>query len=64
VLGVALYKWAHPSPYLLNVTILVGLVIYALLDPVMRKVGDATPREARDEAQVVDASSIDATGPH
>ena len=64
VLGVALYKWAHPSPYLLNVTILAGLVAYALLDPVMRKVGDATPREARDEAQVVDASSIDATGPH
>ena len=65
VLGVALYKWAHPSPYLLNVTILVGLVAYALLDPVMRKVGDAAaPREARDEAQVVDASSIDATGPH
>jgi MFS family permease len=64
VLGVALYKWAHPSPYLLNVTILIGLVAYALLDPVMRKVGDATPREARDEAQVVDASSIDATGPH
>ncbi|CAN5513182.1 MFS transporter [soil metagenome] len=64
VLGVALYKWAHPSPYLLNVVILVGLVVYALLDPVMRKVGDATPREARDEAQVVDASSIDATGPH
>ena len=65
VLGVALYKWAHPSPYLLNVTILVGLVAYALLDPVMRKVGDATAsREARDEAQVVDASSIDATGPH
>ena len=65
VLGVALYKWAHPSPYLLNVAILVGLVAYALLDPVMRKVGDAAaPREARDEAQVVDASSIDATGPH
>ena len=64
VLGVALYKWAHPSPYLLNVTILAGLVAYALLDPVMRKVGDATQREARDEAQVVDASSIDATGPH
>jgi MFS family permease len=64
VLGVALYKWAHPSPYLMNVAILTGLVAYALLDPVMRKVGDATPREARDEAQVVDASSIDATGPH
>ena len=65
VLGVALYKWAHPSPYLLNVTILIGLVAYALLDPVMRKVGDGVaPREARDEAQVVDASSIDATGPH
>ena len=64
VLGVALYKWAHPSPYLLNVTILIGLVAYALLDPVMRKVGDATSREARDEAQVVDASSIDASGPH
>jgi len=64
VLGVALYKWAHPSPYLMNVAILTGLVAYALLDPVMRRVGDATPREARDEAQVVDASSIDASGPH
>jgi MFS family permease len=65
VLGVALYKWAHPSPYLMNVTILVGLVAYALIDPVMRRVGDASaPREARDETQVVDASSIDATGPH
>jgi MFS family permease len=65
VLGVALYKWAHPSPYLMNVAVLVGLVAYALLNPVMRKVGDATaPREARDEAQVIDASSIDATGPH
>jgi MFS family permease len=65
VLGVALYKWAHPSPYLMNVAILLGLVAYALLDPVMRRVGEAgAPREARDEAQVVDASSIDATGPH
>lgn len=65
VLGVALYKWAHPSPYLMNVVVLAGLVVYALIDPIMRRVGDATaPREARDEAQVVDASSIDATGPH
>jgi MFS family permease len=65
VLGVALYKWAHPSPYLMNVAVLAGLVAYALIDPIMRRVGDATaPREARDEAQVVDASSIDATGPH
>jgi MFS family permease len=65
VLGVALYKWAHPSPYLMNVAVLAGLVAYALIDPVMRRVGDASaPREARDEAQVVDASSIDATGPH
>jgi MFS family permease len=65
VLGVALYKWAHPSPYLMNVAVLAGLVAYALINPVMRRVGDATaPREARDEAQVVDASSIDATGPH
>jgi MFS family permease len=65
VLGVALYKWAHPSPYLMNVAVLAGLVAYALIDPVMRRVGDAqAPREARDEAQVVDASSIDATGPH
>lgn len=65
VLGVALYKWAHPSPYLMNVAVLAGLVAYALIDPVMRRVGDASaPRAARDEAQVVDASSIDATGPH
>jgi MFS family permease len=65
VLGVALYKWAHPSPYLMNMALLAGLVAYALIDPVMRRVGDASaPREARDEAQVVDASSIDATGPH
>lgn len=65
VLGVALYKWAHPSPYLMNVALLAGLVAYALIDPVMRRVGDASaPRAARDEAQVVDASSIDATGPH
>lgn len=65
VLGVALYKWAHPSPYLMNLAILAGLVAYALIDPIMRRVGEAAaPREARDEAQVVDASSIDATGPH
>lgn len=65
VVGVALYKWAHPSPYLINVAVLAGLVAYALLDPIMRRVGDAVePDEARDEAQVVDASSIDATGPH
>jgi MFS family permease len=65
VLGVALYKWAHPAPYLMNVVVLAGLIVYALLDPVMRKVGDRVePREARDEAQVVDAASIDATGPH
>jgi len=64
VLGVALYKWSHPSPYLMNLVVLLGLVAYALIDPVMRRVGDATaPREARDETQVVDASSIDA-GPH
>jgi len=62
---VALYKWAHPSPYLMNVAVLAGLVAYALIDPVMRRVGDASAsRQARDEAQVVDASSIDATGPH
>jgi MFS family permease len=65
VLGVALYKWAHPSPYLMNVAVLAGLVAYALIDPIMRKVGDAdATQERRDEAQVVDASSIDATGPH
>jgi len=65
VLGVALYKWAHPSPYLMNVAVLAGLVAYALIDPVMRRVGDASvARAVRDEAQVVDASSIDATGPH
>ena len=65
VLGVALYKWAHPSPYLMNLAILAGLVAYALIDPIMRRVGDATePREARDEAMTVDASSIDATTPH
>ena len=65
VLGVALYKWAHPSPYLMNLAILAGLVAYALIDPIMRRVGEAAaPREARDESQVVDASSIDATGPH
>lgn len=65
VLGVALYKWAHPTPYLMNVAVLAGLVAYALLDPVMRKVGDSVePRGERDETQVVDASSIDATGPH
>jgi MFS family permease len=65
VLGVALYKWAHASPYLINLAVLAGLVAYALIDPVMRRVGDAVaPGEARDEAQVVDASSIDATGPH
>ena len=64
VLGVALYKWAHPSPYLMNVVVLGGLVAYALLDPVMRKVGDGVePRGARDEAMAVDASSIDTT-PH
>jgi len=64
VLGVALYKWSHPSPYLMNLVVLLGLLAYALIDPVMRRVGDAAaPREARDEAQVVDASSIDA-GPH
>ncbi len=65
VLGVALYKWAHPAPYLMNVAILAGLIAYALIDPIMRRVGEAAaPGEARDEAQVVDASSIDATGPH
>ncbi|CAN5399469.1 MFS transporter [soil metagenome] len=65
VLGVALYKWAHPSPYLLNLAILSGLVAYALIDPIMRKVGDAeAAQERRDESQVIDASSIDATGPH
>ena len=65
VLGVALYKWAHPSPYLMNLAILGGLVVYALVDPIMRRVGDATqPNEARDEAMTVDASSIDATTPH
>ncbi len=41
VLGVALYKWSHPSPYLMNVVVLAGLVAYALIDPVMRRVGDA-----------------------
>jgi MFS family permease len=65
VVGVALYKWAHPSPYLINVAVLAGLVAYALIDPIMRRVGEAVePGEARDEAQVVDASSIDAAGPH
>lgn len=65
VLGVALYKWAHPSPYLMNVAVLLGLVAYALINPVMRKVSDAeASQEKRDETQVVDASSIDATGPH
>ncbi|MBO9709299.1 MAG: MFS transporter [Caulobacter sp.] len=65
VLGVALYKWAHPSPYLMNLAILCGLVAYALVDPVMRRIGDAAaPQERRDEEQVIDASSIDATSPH
>jgi predicted MFS family arabinose efflux permease len=65
VLGVALYKWAHPSPYLMNLAILCGLAAYALMDPIMRRIGDASaPQERRDEEQVIDASSIDATSPH
>jgi hypothetical protein len=47
LLGVTLYKFYHPTPYLLNVAILVGLVAFAFWNPTLRTVG-AEP--ARDEA--------------
>ncbi len=39
VLGVWLYETLHPAPYLLNVTILAGLLVFALLNRTLRSVG-------------------------
>jgi len=45
VLGVGLYGWLHPSPYLLNLVLLAGLVAYALRNPSLRAVGETPPDE-------------------
>jgi MFS family permease len=44
LLGVALYKVFHPSPYLMNVGVLIGLLGFAFWNPVLRTVG-AQPAE-------------------
>lgn len=47
LLGVSLYKLYHPTPYLLNGVVLIGLLAFAFWNPTLRSVG-AEP--ARDEA--------------
>lgn len=39
LLGVSLYKLFHPTPYLLNGAILVGLLAFAWVNPTLRRVG-------------------------
>jgi hypothetical protein len=43
-----LYEAVHPAPFLLNATILGGLLAYALKNAVLREAGSKTPPE--DEA--------------
>ncbi len=44
LLGVSLYKIFHPTPYLMNVVVLIGLLAFAFWNPTLRTVG-AEPAE-------------------
>jgi MFS family permease len=44
LLGVSLYKIFHPTPYLMNVVVLLGLLAFAFWNPILRTVG-AQPAE-------------------
>ncbi len=50
LLGVSLYKFFHPTPYLMNGAILAGLLAFALLNPTLRTVG-AVPATDEDSTQ-------------
>jgi MFS family permease len=45
VLGVWLYEQLHPAPYLLNMTILLSMLAFTLLNPVLRTVGSEPTTE-------------------
>jgi MFS family permease len=45
LLGVSLYKLFHPSPYLMNVGVLLSLLAFAWWNPVLRTVGAEPTRE-------------------
>jgi MFS family permease len=53
LLGVSLYKLFHPTPYLMNLVVLAGLLAYAWWNPVLRSVGSEPMRdEASTQAQL------------
>ena len=53
LLGVSLYKLFHPTPYLMNLLLLLGLLAYAVWNPTLRSVGAEPMRdEASTQAQL------------
>ena len=53
LLGMALYKLWHPTPYLMNVAVLLGLLAYAWFNQTLRTVGSEPMRdEASTQAQL------------
>jgi len=53
LLGVTLYKLFHPTPYLMNVVILIGLLAFAFWNPTLRTVGvQPTEDSASTQAQL------------
>lgn len=53
LLGVSLYKLFHPTPYLMNVVVLVGLLGFAFWNPTLRTVGvEPAEESASTQAQL------------
>jgi MFS family permease len=53
LLGVTLYKMFHPTPYLMNVVVLMGLLAFAVWNPTLRTVGSEPAEEgASTQAQL------------
>ena len=50
LLGVSLYKLFHPTPYLMNGAILIGLLAFAWFNPTLRRVG-VEPATDKDSTQ-------------
>ncbi len=46
LLGVSLYKLAHPAPYLMNVAVLIGLLAFACFNATLRTVGSEPAEES------------------
>ena len=56
MIGILLYHWLHPAPYLITCVVLCGLGFFALRHPTLARVR-ARPSPQEDEAVLQQASS-------